>query len=180
MSELARTSISLALMPYWSLGGRDDVDKPALLAPRQLYGCLIYSLHCLYKYVTDPINNRGKIQQEVKHQYIIYICNIHIFKMIHYSVSPFARNPNRIWVRSQNCGCLITWFCYQLIAKPGNKTATVPWPDPYAVENIWNAMNTENQIFLFVITYFYRSDWFNIILSQDPVNYRGWLNQHQD
>ena len=29
------------------------------------------------------------------------------------------------------CGCLVTWFCYQLIAKPGNKTATVPWPDPY-------------------------------------------------
>ena len=37
-----------------------------------------------------------------------------------------------IWVRSQNCGCLVTWFCYQLIAKPGNKTATVLWPDPFA------------------------------------------------
>ena len=36
-----------------------------------------------------------------------------------------------IWVRSGNCGCLFTWFCYQLIAKPGNKTATVSWPDPY-------------------------------------------------
>ena len=35
-----------------------------------------------------------------------------------------------IWVKSRNCGCLVTWFCYQLIAKPGNKTATVPWPDP--------------------------------------------------
>ena len=38
---------------------------------------------------------------------------------------------NMIWVRSRNCGCLVTWFCYQLIAKPGNKTATVPWPDPF-------------------------------------------------
>ena len=38
-----------------------------------------------------------------------------------------------IWVRSRNCGCLVTWFCYQLIAKPVNKTATVSWPDPYAV-----------------------------------------------
>ena len=38
---------------------------------------------------------------------------------------------NCIWVRSRNCGCRVTWFCYQLIAKPGNKTATVPWPDPY-------------------------------------------------
>ena len=24
-----------------------------------------------------------------------------------------------------------TWFCYHLIAKPGNKTATPSWPDPY-------------------------------------------------
>ena len=38
-----------------------------------------------------------------------------------------------IWVRSRNCGCLVTWFCYQLIAKPGNKTATDPWPVPYHV-----------------------------------------------
>ena len=30
----------------------------------------------------------------------------------------------------RNCSSLVTWFCYQLIAKPGNKTATVPWPDP--------------------------------------------------
>ena len=35
-----------------------------------------------------------------------------------------------IGVRSQRCGCLVTWFCYQLIAKPGNKTATPLWPDP--------------------------------------------------
>ena len=37
-----------------------------------------------------------------------------------------------IWVRSQNCGCLVTRFCYQLIAKPGNKTAAVSWPGPYS------------------------------------------------
>ena len=33
-------------------------------------------------------------------------------------------------VRSRRCGCFVTWFCYQLIAKPGNKTATPSWPDP--------------------------------------------------
>ena len=38
---------------------------------------------------------------------------------------------NVIWVRSWRCGCLVTWFCYQLIAKPGNKTVAVSWPDPY-------------------------------------------------
>ena len=36
-----------------------------------------------------------------------------------------------IWVRSRRCGCLVTWFCYHLIAKPGNKTAAPSWPDPY-------------------------------------------------
>ena len=38
-----------------------------------------------------------------------------------------------IWARSWNCGCLVAWFCYQFIAKPGNKTAAVPWPDPYEI-----------------------------------------------
>ena len=38
-----------------------------------------------------------------------------------------------IWVRSQNCSCLVTWFYYQLIAKPGNNTAAVSWPDPYDI-----------------------------------------------
>ena len=38
-----------------------------------------------------------------------------------------------IWVKSWNCGCLVTWFCYQLIAKPGNKTAAVLWLDPYCI-----------------------------------------------
>ena len=35
-----------------------------------------------------------------------------------------------MWVRSGRCGCLFTWFCYHLIAKPGNKTAAPSWPDP--------------------------------------------------
>ena len=43
----------------------------------------------------------------------------------------FAFVSKWIWVRSRNCSCLVTWFCYQLIAKPGNKTTTVSWPDPY-------------------------------------------------
>ena len=38
-----------------------------------------------------------------------------------------------IWVRSRRCACLITWFCYQMIAKPGNKTGTPSWPDPYDI-----------------------------------------------
>ena len=38
-----------------------------------------------------------------------------------------------IWVRSWRCCCLVTWFCYQLIAKPGNKTVTPSWPEPYLI-----------------------------------------------
>ena len=38
-----------------------------------------------------------------------------------------------IWVKSRRCGCLVTWFCYQMIAKPGNKTAAPSWPDQYAI-----------------------------------------------
>ena len=38
---------------------------------------------------------------------------------------------NMIWVRSHRCGCPFNWFCYQLIAKPGNKRATPLWPDPF-------------------------------------------------
>ena len=29
---------------------------------------------------------------------------------------------------SGRCGCLVIWFCYHLIAKPDNKTATLPDP----------------------------------------------------
>ena len=37
----------------------------------------------------------------------------------------------RIRVRWRRCGCLVTWFCYHLIAKPGNKTVASSWPDPF-------------------------------------------------
>ena len=36
-----------------------------------------------------------------------------------------------MWLGSRNCGCLVAWICYQLMAKPGSRTAAVPWPDPY-------------------------------------------------
>ena len=35
------------------------------------------------------------------------------------------------WVRSRRWACLVTWFCYHLIAKPGKRTGTPLWPDPY-------------------------------------------------
>ena len=49
-------------------------------------------------------------------------------------------NKFYIWVRSRNCGCLVTWFCYLSIANPGNKTAKVSWPDSYLVK--WSHCNS--------------------------------------
>ena len=38
----------------------------------------------------------------------------------------------RIRVKSRNWGCLVTWFCYQLIVNPGKKKkASISWPDPF-------------------------------------------------
>ena len=49
----------------------------------------------------------------------------------HHSLCPRNYYPFKCrWVGSQICDCLVTWFCYQLIAKPGNKTAAPLWPDP--------------------------------------------------
>ena len=54
--------------------------------------------------------------------------------------SPSISSSRRYkWVKSQNCSCLVTWFCYQLIAKPSNKTTAPPWPDP----NIWLLTSSE-------------------------------------
>ena len=48
-----------------------------------------------------------------------------------------------IWDKSWRCGCLVTWFCYLLIAKPGKKTAAPLWLDPYQVRYnlIWGCIN---------------------------------------
>ena len=51
----------------------------------------------------------------------------------HFVQAPNVLKMICIWVRSQNWGCLVTWFCYQLIPKPVNKTATVSWPDPFII-----------------------------------------------
>ena len=40
-----------------------------------------------------------------------------------------------ISARSWRCGWLVTWFCYHLIAKLGDKTATPSWPEPYTSVN---------------------------------------------
>ena len=43
-----------------------------------------------------------------------------------------------------------TLFGYQLIAKPGNKTAAVSWPDPYNSEFIPDIMYDTPFIYLYI------------------------------
>ena len=57
-------------------------------------------------------HSRDQIPSQVGH-----ICNVYL------------EYKDVIWVGSWRCSCLVTWFCYQLIAKPCNKTAAPPWPD---------------------------------------------------
>ena len=47
-----------------------------------------------------------------------------------------------IWVRSLRCVGLVTWFCYQLKAKPGHKTAAPLRPNPY-----WNGTQAVSHYF---------------------------------
>ena len=65
--------------------------------------------------------------------------------------SPWMTNIHAscIWVRSRDCGCLVTWFCYQLIAKPDNKTAAVPWPDRlFQYHGCWWLGNTRRRTYI--------------------------------
>ena len=56
--------------------------------------------------------------------------------------------PPRPW----RCNCLVTWFCSQLIAKPGNKTVTPSWPDHYdlcpvdSCVNLLSALDSRNGV----------------------------------
>ena len=43
-----------------------------------------------------------------------------------------------LWVKPWRCCCLVPWFCYQWIAKPGNKTVAPPWLDIYFVHIMLN------------------------------------------
>ena len=58
--------------------------------------------------------------------------------------------PSVIWVKSQKWGCLVTWFCYQLIAKPGNKITTPLWLDLYEMR-MYSSIQVGWQVPLWVV-----------------------------
>ena len=60
------------------------------------------------------------------HVSLYFLYDIHIYTFL-YKKNMYIGHMGKSW----RCGCLVTWFCYQLIARPGIKTAAHPWPDPY-------------------------------------------------
>ena len=71
------------------------------------------------------------------------------------------------WVRSRRCSCLVTWFCYQLIAKPGNKTAAPSWPDPHSplpisYITVFFLLDVEKYLLSII-------NWFCLILTDDSL-----------
>ena len=58
------------------------------------------------------------------------------------------------------------WFCYQLIAKPSNKTAAVSWPDPY----IFNEFYLGTHDIPPCVPFFNQLKWTNLIYITIPSN----------
>ena len=78
-----------------------------------------------------------------------------------------------IWVRSLRCGCLVTWFCYHSIAKPGNKKAAPSWPDPYIVGEIVSNRNRFNNE-----KYCYIQKWRNNDTLYKCIHGNAWLQSN--
>ena len=63
----------------------------------------------------------------------LHSCSHKITKTFKFKVHNHLLSHNNWLLGSGRKGGLrlITWFCYHLIAKPGNKTGALPWPEPY-------------------------------------------------
>ena len=61
---------------------------------------------------------------------------------------------------------LFPWFCYQLIAKPGNRAATVPWPDPHT--HIYIYIYIDKNVFKTTRSFCYQ--WFHVSTLQANAN----------
>ena len=74
-------------------------------------------------------------------------------------------------VTSRRCGCLVTWFCYQMIAKPGNETAAL-----HDLTHIWNSC-LQADLFCLVLY-----GWFTTLgsLLLTSINFLipAWISNH--
>ena len=96
----------------------------------------------LHIYTTQVVEILPQVRQELHSQYHGCWCpgnvrsqgisshDIDLFKPRW--LSPHTLRVTKCkWVRSGRCSCRVTWFCYRLIAKSGNKkNIHTLWPDP--------------------------------------------------
>ena len=117
----------------------------------------IHSVHCMaYRVCTSPdlvivTNIRVKSTSD---SFFSWPPNSDMLWDINLKLGPY------IWVRSRRCrcGCLVNWLSYHLIAKPGNKTATPSWPDPFGK---WH---DKARLIFIIWWFFYISDFFCMFL----------------
>ena len=89
-----------------------------------------------------------------------------------------AKHRN-IWVGSWRCACLVTWFCYHLIAKTGNETGATSWPDPYE-----NSHQLITMPFLFmmgqsiVVLWHHTNTYCDVIMTNCSQNVSKWVTCH--
>ena len=91
-----------------------------------------------------------------------------------------------IWVRSVNCGCLVTWFCYQLKTYYYYKTASVLWPGPYivgygtgALQDLCTTASQSRDIFKHPCWLTWTQPQVNILKKSDHVVCK-WTALHKD
>ena len=79
----------------------------------------------------------------------LWCCDGHVISWTHVTFPAYV-----LWdifcitikIQLQRCACLVTWFCYQMIAKKGNKIGTPSWPDSYELQPIkFNQQTTARQ-----------------------------------
>ena len=93
-----------------------------------------------------------------------------------------------IWVRSRRCGCLITWFCYQMIAKPAcsvqhywKRQSLHYWPlmrgihwssvdSPHKGPVMWKAALRHDAIMC--VSRSYDHQWFHTIFIAEITSFR--------
>ena len=91
----------------------------------------------------------------------------------------YARDRRRevfvIWVRSWKCGCRVTWICYQMIAKPGKKAVTPPWPDLYTNHSLSCDFDGTHDFFHVVNEYFQDNNLIRGYCLQHNATSRHWI-----
>ena len=118
-------------LDHWKKQTSVIESKVGIVSPNRSPGPIILTgnntkvLHDLYMKVIDyPVLGKWNGYVKAIMEAIMMMDTVWTEPIFWYHIS------GTTWVRARRCSCLVTWFCYRMIAKPGNKTAAASWPDP--------------------------------------------------